>query len=111
MDAFELGQVAAARASSGWRYHEFLRKPGISVGLYALDAGGEDPQQPHTEDEVYYVTRGRATIRVDGEDREVGPGSIVHVGAGVEHRFHTIQEDFEVLVVFAPAEGSQRVDA
>jgi mannose-6-phosphate isomerase-like protein (cupin superfamily) len=44
---------------------------------------------------------------VADEDRPVGPGSVVYVAATVPHRFHTIEEDLEILVVFAPAEGGQ----
>ena len=104
MDAFELEQVAEERAKLGKLYVEFLRQPSISAGLYVLAAGSEDPQQPHTEDEVYYVVRGRATIRVAEEDRPVGPGSVIYVAAGVPHRFHTIEQDLEILVIFAPAQ-------
>ena len=106
MDAFELSQVAAERAKLGRRYFEFLRVPALSAGLYVLPAGGEDPQQPHAEDEIYHVVRGRATIRVADEDLPVRPGSVIYVAAGVPHRFHTIEEDLEILVVFAPAERS-----
>jgi mannose-6-phosphate isomerase-like protein (cupin superfamily) len=107
MDAFELSEVAEERAKQGRRYLEFLRTPAISTGLYVLGAGQDDPQQPHAEDEVYYVVRGRATIRVADEDRPVGPGSVIYVAATVPHRFHTIQEDLEILVIFAPAEGAR----
>jgi mannose-6-phosphate isomerase-like protein (cupin superfamily) len=99
------------RAQSGRAYLEFLRVPALSAGLYELPAGRTDPQQPHSEDEVYYVARGRAQIRVAGEDRAVGPGSVVFVAAGVEHRFHSIEEDLAVLVFFAPAEYSLGVRA
>jgi mannose-6-phosphate isomerase-like protein (cupin superfamily) len=108
MDAFELDHVAGERTKLGKLYYEFLRKPSISVGLYVLGAGHEDPQQPHTEDEVYHVVRGRATIRVADEERPVGPGSVVYVAAGVPHTFHTIEEELEVLVVFTPAEYARR---
>jgi mannose-6-phosphate isomerase-like protein (cupin superfamily) len=104
MDAFELEQVAEEREKLGKLYVEFLRQPSISAGLYVLAAGSEDPQKPHTEDEVYYVVRGRATIRVAEEDRPVGPGSVIYVAAGVSHRFHTIEQDLEILVIFAPAQ-------
>jgi mannose-6-phosphate isomerase-like protein (cupin superfamily) len=104
MDAFGLEQVAEERAKLGKLYVEFLRQPSISAGLYVLAAGSEDPQKPHTEDEVYYVVRGRATIRVAEEDRPVGPGSVIYVAAGVPHRFHTIEQDLEILVIFAPAQ-------
>ncbi|MBP7691104.1 MAG: cupin domain-containing protein [Anaerolineales bacterium] len=88
------------------RYFEFLRVPSLSVGLYRLPAGGQDPQQPHTEDEVYQVLAGRARLRVGAEDHAVAPGAILYVAAGVPHAFHTITEDLDVLVFFAPAEGT-----
>ena len=104
MDAFDLKRVAEERVRLGKLYVEFLRVPSLSAGLYVLGAGGEDPQQPHAEDEIYHVVRGRATIRVADEDRAVGPGSVIYVAAGVPHRFHTIEDELEILVVFAPAE-------
>jgi mannose-6-phosphate isomerase-like protein (cupin superfamily) len=105
MDAFEMSELVAWREQTGELYHEFLRRPSMSLGLYVLDAGAEDPQSPHDQDEVYYVMSGRAMIAVAGEDRGVNAGSVVFVPAGVEHRFHTIAERLELLVVFAPAEG------
>jgi mannose-6-phosphate isomerase-like protein (cupin superfamily) len=107
MDAFELSDLGDRRASSGRAYLEFLRVPDLSVGIYELPAGGTDPQSPHTEPELYHVVAGRATIRVGDEDRPVGPGSIVFVDAGVPHRFHAIEADLTILVVFGPAEGSR----
>jgi mannose-6-phosphate isomerase-like protein (cupin superfamily) len=104
MDLYELDELSAERARSGRAYFEFLRVPAMSAGLYELPAGGVDPQQPHSEDEVYYVVRGRARITVAEEDRPVRPGCVVFVKAGVAHRFHSIVEDLAVLVFFAPAE-------
>ena len=48
---------------------------------------------------------GRGAIMVAGENQEVGPGSVVFVGRGVEHRFHSITEQLQILVVFAPPES------
>ncbi|MCH8206669.1 MAG: cupin domain-containing protein [Chloroflexi bacterium] len=106
MDAFELSELTDERRESGERFLEFLRSDTLSVGVYELPAGDTDPQQPHTEDEVYYVARGRAVIQVGEQAREVAPGTVVFVGAGVEHRFHSIAEDLTLLVVFAPPRGS-----
>ena len=105
MDAFELREVEAIRRESKKLYQEFLRVPDLSAGLYVLEAGASDPQQPHREDELYYVVSGQATISVGDEERPVGPGSLVFVGAGVAHRFHDITERLELLVVFGPAES------
>jgi mannose-6-phosphate isomerase-like protein (cupin superfamily) len=105
MDAFELREVETVRREAGKLYQEFLRVPDLSAGLYVLDAGATDPQQPHREDELYYVVSGSATITVGDEQRAVAPGSLVFVGAGVAHRFHDITERLELLVVFGPAES------
>jgi len=106
MQLFDLAQLAAGRDATSGPYREFLRVPALSAGLYVLPAGGIDPQRPHGEDEVYYIASGRGSILVAAEDRAVGPGTVVYVPAGVEHRFHTIAEDLTILVFFAPAEYS-----
>src|SRR3712207_231453 len=106
MEAFELEELLDERGKSDRRYLEFLRKASMSAGIYVLPAGGVDGQKPHAEDELYYVVSGRATIMVDGEDRPVQAGSTVFVGANVEHRFHSIEEELVLLVFFAPAEYS-----
>ena len=104
MDAFELQELLAQRSRSEHAYLEFLRVPSLSAGVYMLPVGGTDPQQPHTEDEVYYIASGRGAIYVAGENRDVAAGSVVFVKAGDEHRFHSIAEDLAILVFFAPAE-------
>ena len=106
MQAFELGDVIEEGRRSGKRYLEFLRVPELSMGIYQLPQEGTDPQSPHTEDEVYFITEGKAKIRVGGEEREVRPGSMVYVARNVEHRFHSIEQALTVLVFFAPAEDS-----
>ena len=106
MDAFELADLLTERGRSDKLYLEFLRVPALSMGLYVLPAGGVDPQQPHTEDEVYYVVSGRGAFRCGEEDRPVAAGSLLYVPANIEHRFHTIEEQLAILVFFAPAEES-----
>jgi mannose-6-phosphate isomerase-like protein (cupin superfamily) len=101
---FHLDDLDRQRAAKGKLYLEFLRVPALSAGLYVLPAGGADPQKPHREDEMYYVVRGRARIEIGSEDAPVRAGSVIFVEAGVEHRFHGIEEELEVLVFFAPAE-------
>ena len=107
MEAVELSQAIEAHRRAGELYHEFMRSDDLSVGLYALPAGGTDPQRPHTEDEVYYVVNGRGIVQVEGEERPVTAGSIVFVGARVEHSFHSITEDLTILVFFAPPRRSR----
>ncbi len=111
MRTFEFADVVVRVRSGQVDYAEFLRVPSLSVGVYRLPAGANDAQEPHTEDEIYYVVRGRGRFRAGREDTAVKPGTVLFVEAGVEHRFHSIAEDLEVLVVFAPAEGTQATGA
>ncbi|MEM7355294.1 MAG: cupin domain-containing protein [Acidobacteriota bacterium] len=99
--AFDLAELAARRDASGRAYLRFLRVPSLSTGIYQLPSGGQDEQRPHDRDEIYFVTEGEAQFTADGEDIAVQPGSILYVKAGVEHRFHSIEKDLTVLVVFA----------
>lgn len=85
-------------------YHEFLRIPAMSAGIYVLPGGAGDRQRPHNEDEIYYVIRGKAKMRLGSEESAVQEGSVIFVESRLEHRFFDIEEELVLLVVFAPAE-------
>lgn len=101
---FQLSAVEVDRTEAAKAYLEFLRVPALSAGLYVLPAGATDKQSPHAEDEIYYVIRGRARMLIQSKEHRVDAGSVIFVAAGVEHRFHDVEEELAVLVVFAPAE-------
>jgi len=84
-------------------FTETLRVPDLSVGTYSIPAGGVDNQTPHTEDEIYVVTQGRARIVTPSAESAIGPGDVVFVPAGEPHRFTDITEDLALVVVFGPA--------
>jgi mannose-6-phosphate isomerase-like protein (cupin superfamily) len=98
--SFGLADLQADRSKS---YAEFLRRPGISMGVYHLPVGGKDLQHPRAADEVYVVLAGRGALEVESERIDVGPGRVVSVDIGADHHFVDVTEDLSVLVVFAPA--------
>lgn len=104
MQHFELANLLKQHDATGQLWMEFLRVPAMSAGIYRLAAGSADPQQPHTEDEVYYVISGAGSFICDGETISATAGSTIYVAAHAEHRFHDITEDLTILVLFAPAE-------
>jgi quercetin dioxygenase-like cupin family protein len=106
MQTFNLSSLVVESERGSQRWLEFLRVPSLSMGLYRLQAGQADEQQPHTEDEVYFVISGKASFRADRQEQAVVPGSLIFVERTVEHRFVNITEDLTVLVFFAPPEGS-----
>ena len=101
LQAFDLDELDKL-AEQAQPYHEFLRRRGMSLGIYVLPVGGTDRQHPHASDEVYVVLRGSGTLRVRDHDQEVREGSVISVDHGEEHSFVDIAEDLHLLVIFAP---------
>jgi len=98
---FNVQQLTEKQREGVAPYLEFLRVPALSCGIYSLPAGATDLQNPHDEDEVYYVLEGQARIRVNGVEEVVGAGSLLYVEATSEHSFVEIEEDVTMLVFFA----------
>ena len=104
MKAFDLATLLERRGVSGKPYLEFIREASMSGGLYVLAADAVDGQSPHGEDEVYVVMAGRSRFTVEHETRDVAPGDVLFVAAGAVHRFHDIEEELVLVVVFVPPE-------
>ena len=103
---FQLGDLLPRTEGSEPCFLEFLRRPGLSAAVYHLPAGARDMQAPHLEDEIYYVIRGKARLRIGDEDKEVGPGAILYVRATEDHSFFVISEDLALLAFFGRADLS-----
>jgi mannose-6-phosphate isomerase-like protein (cupin superfamily) len=90
--------------SSATHWVEHLRSGHLSVGTYSVAAGGIDDQVPHSEDEVYVITAGRARLSTPSGAIPVEVGDAVFVPAREPHSFVDISEDLAALVLFAPPE-------
>ena len=104
------GAFTAPRGADGTHWVEHLSVADLSVGTYSVPRGGTDHQDPHTEDEIYVVTAGRARLTAHGQSVAVGPGSVMYVPAGETHRFTDVTQDLALLVLFAPAEYTRAVN-
>lgn len=104
LEAFDIDDLEARRAESGRAYLAFLRRDTLHCGIYVLKAGATDGQQPHDEDEVYYVLEGTGKFTVDGEKTvDAKKGAVLFVAAHARHRFHDIDTDLKLLVFFSRA--------
>jgi mannose-6-phosphate isomerase-like protein (cupin superfamily) len=89
----------------GVRFEKVLEHGSLVVEIYA--PRGTDPQTPHTRDEVYVVVQGTGEF-INGLDRRsFGPGDVLFVPAGVEHRFERFTDDLVVWVIFYGPEGGE----
>ena len=100
------GRLEANRSSDGKPYEVMMRHSSMHIGLYAPH--GTDMQQPHLQDEVYVVMQGSGEFSCGDNQRAFGPGDVLFVPAGMEHRFVDFSEGFQVWVVFYGPEGGEK---
>lgn len=98
---FQFEELEAKRADSKRGYLPFLNVSSLSCGIYCLEAGAKDGQQPHAQDEIYYVEAGVCKINIEGKDFDLKKGSVVFVPAKAKHHFHSITQDLKTLVFFS----------
>jgi mannose-6-phosphate isomerase-like protein (cupin superfamily) len=77
----------------------------LVVKLYA--PRGDDPQTPHSRDEVYVVAQGSGEFVCAGARQVFGPRDVLFAAADVEHRFENFSDDFAVWVFFYGPEGGE----
>ena len=98
--------LARLPGPNGERFAELFTHGTLSIEVYA--PRGQDPQSPHTKDEVYVVVQGSGRFRNGGERHPFGPGDVLFVAAGVEHRFEDFTDDLVVWVIFFGPEGGKQ---
>ena len=97
--------LALLPAPGGKRFATVFEHGSLLVEVYA--PRGNDPQQPHTRDEVYFVATGSGEF-VCGESRQnFGPTDLLFAAAGEVHRFENFTEDLTVWVIFYGSEGGE----
>ena len=110
MDPIQINDVAEQLEQEDELFNEFLRRDSMSLEVYRLEAGATDPQDPHTEDEVYYIVTGSAKIRIGDDVHPVEPGDIIFVEREIDHYFFDIESELVTLIFFAPPYGSLAED-
>ena len=81
------------------RYAEVFERGHLRAGIYAPHE--LDDQGIHDEDEFYVVLNGSGFFAVGGEREPFGPGDLLFVAAGVEHRFEDFTPDFATWAIFS----------
>jgi mannose-6-phosphate isomerase-like protein (cupin superfamily) len=90
---------------NGDRSIELFRHGTLTVKLYA--PRGNDPQTPHSRDEIYVIASGSGRFQRGKEEVSFGPGDMLFVAAGEEHRFLEFTDDFATWVFFYGPEGGE----
>jgi len=86
-------------------YGVLLERGTLELGFYRPD--GVDPQQPHTQDEIYIIQSGSGFFVLENSRQPFETGEALFVPAGATHRFEDFTDDFAAWVVFYGPEGGE----
>ena len=88
-EGYGFRKVRAALGVTAFGVNGIVFPPGFEGFLHYHD----------TQDELYFVHRGRARIEVGGEEREVGEGGLVHVESTTPRRVSNASETEDLVIL------------
>ena len=71
----------------------------FDVRYIRLQAGGVSSDHAHPHEQANYVLSGRARVRVDAEEHQVGPGDFAYVAGGCRHSIHNEGDEELVMLI------------
>lgn len=86
-----------------------MTRGSISVEVFApgSNTDGRDRQQPHAQDELYFVQGGQGEIIINGQRFEAGTGDAFFVPPVRRTTLKTLQKIFVTRVVFGAPQGGE----
>ena len=96
---------ASARYPQGVPFATVMAGGTMRVEVFAPKSA--DLQQPHPQDELYFVHSGSGEVVINGQRFSAAAGDAFFVAAGVEHRFENFSDDFVTWVVFYGPQGGE----
>ncbi len=100
-----LPRTATATWPAGEPFATAIEHGTMSLEVFAPK--GEDRQEPHSQDELYFVVGGSAVFLHGAERQRVATGDALFVKAGEQHHFEQISSDFVAWVVFWGPKGGE----
>ena len=81
-------------------FHTFINKDSLAAGILFLKPGEEDIQEPHENDEVYFVISGNGYLKIKNKNYKVSKEKLFFVAKGLPHDFHSNTKVLIVLYFF-----------
>ena len=74
----------------------------LEISIDTYESGGDTVLHDHPErEQAYYVIAGQARIMIGDEQRDVGPGAVGYMAAGVKHGFKVLGDEGLVMMVIS----------
>jgi len=97
---FDLTSYLGKIKKSSSYFYTFINKSSLAAGLLLLQPGEKDTQEPHDNDEIYYVISGDGFLKIKNKDYEISKDKIFFVEKNVDHYFHGNSKELKVLYFF-----------
>ena len=81
-------------------FHTFLNKRSLAAGILFLKPGERDIQEPHDNDEIYYIISGDGFLKINKKDYRISKGKAFFVAKNVKHNFFGNTKELTVLYFF-----------
>ncbi len=96
---------ATAKYPQGAPFVTMLAGGTMSVEVFAPK--GQDLQEPHSQDELYFIHSGHGQLIINDQRFDCAAGDAFFVAAGVSHRFENFSDDFTTWAVFYGPQGGE----
>ncbi|MBI4200906.1 MAG: cupin domain-containing protein [Chloroflexi bacterium] len=74
----------------------------IMISLVDLAAGSQVPAHTHPHEQMGMVLKGRMTMVIEGESRDLRAGEVYLIPSGVEHSVSRVNVATRVVDIFSP---------
>ena len=75
---------------------------GLSMHYWLLKKDNKDTQNPHFQDEIYFILEGSGKIKIGENTINIKKGDVIFVPAYKEHHFLHLDSDLRILIFFGP---------
>jgi len=97
---FDLATYLGKIKKSSSYFYTFINRDSLAAGVLVLKPGEEDTQEPHENDEVYYIISGDGFLKINDKDYKISKDKLFFVAKDVKHYFYGNTKELKVLYFF-----------
>ncbi|MGB0855742.1 MAG: cupin domain-containing protein [Nitrosopumilus sp.] len=102
---FDLATYVGRIKKSSSYFYTFINRDSLAAGILLLKPGETDTQEPHDNDEVYYIISGDGFLKIKDKDYPVLENKVFFVKKNVKHYFHGNKKNLKALYFFGGSDS------
>ena len=102
---FDLATCVGRIKKSSSYFYTFINRDSLAAGILLLNPGETDTQEPHDNDEIYYIISGDGFLKIKDKNYPVLEDKVFFVEKNVKHYFHGNKKNLKVLYFFGGSDS------